>query len=53
MGTPDSPVVHQTLTVYCPVRATSVNRWGLELLTVEVFCLLATPDIQCCWGSAS
>jgi hypothetical protein len=29
MGTPDSPV-----------RATSADRWGLELLNVEVFCPL-------------
>jgi hypothetical protein len=33
VGTPDSPV-----------SATSADRWGLELLTVEVFCLLAAPD---------
>jgi hypothetical protein len=31
-------------TVHCPVSATSVDRWGLELLTVEVFYLLAAPD---------
>jgi hypothetical protein len=37
-GTPDSD------TVQCPVRATSAARWGLERLTVEVLCLLATPD---------
>jgi hypothetical protein len=36
MGTPDSPVVHQTGTVHCPVRATSarplrfgaIDRWN-------------------------
>jgi hypothetical protein len=26
------------------VRATSVDRWGLELLTVEVFCPFGAPD---------
>jgi hypothetical protein len=31
-------------TVQCPVRATSAVRWGLEQLTVEVLCLVATPD---------
>jgi hypothetical protein len=42
---------HQTVwwctghcTVHCPVCATSADRWGLELLTVEVFCLLVAPD---------
>jgi hypothetical protein len=30
--------------VHCLVRATSANYWGLELLKVEVFCLLAAPD---------
>jgi hypothetical protein len=28
MGTPDSPVVHQTCTVHCPVRATSARLLG-------------------------
>jgi hypothetical protein len=32
MGTPDSPVVHQTRIVHCPVHATSTHRWGLERL---------------------
>jgi hypothetical protein len=31
-------------TVQCPVCATSAACWGLERLTVEVLCLLATPD---------
>jgi hypothetical protein len=31
-------------TVHCPVSATSAGSWGLELLTVEVFCLLAAPN---------
>jgi hypothetical protein len=30
--------------VHCPVSATSADRWGLELLTVEVFCPLAASD---------
>jgi hypothetical protein len=44
MDTPDSPVVHRTL--YCSLSggATSVDRWGLELLTVKVFYPLAAPD---------
>jgi hypothetical protein len=44
MGTHDSLVVHQTLTVHCPVRATLDNCCGLELLTVEFFCPFAAPD---------
>jgi hypothetical protein len=32
-GTPDSPV-----------PTTSVDRWSLERLTIEVFCPLAAPD---------
>jgi hypothetical protein len=46
---------HQTVrwcighvTVHCPVHATSANRWGLELLTVEVLCPLAAPDSPVC-----
>jgi hypothetical protein len=31
-------------TVHCPVIATSADRWGLERLTVEVFCPFAAPD---------
>jgi hypothetical protein len=30
------------------LRATSADRWGLELLTIEVFCLLAAPDSPVC-----
>jgi hypothetical protein len=30
--------------VQCLVRATSAARWGLERLTVEDLCLVATPD---------
>jgi hypothetical protein len=30
--------------VHCPVPATSAGHWGLELLTVEVFCPLTAPD---------
>jgi hypothetical protein len=44
MGTPDSPVVHRTLTVYCPVCATSADRWGLVLLAVEDLCPFGAPD---------
>jgi hypothetical protein len=32
MGTPDSPVVHQTGTVHYSVHATSARCWGLERL---------------------
>jgi hypothetical protein len=28
MGAPDSPVVHRTVTVHCPVRATSTRTLG-------------------------
>jgi hypothetical protein len=31
-------------TVHCLVSAMSADRWSLELLTVEVFCVLAAPD---------
>jgi hypothetical protein len=31
-------------TVHCLVSATSVDRWGLELLTAEVFYLLVASD---------
>jgi hypothetical protein len=31
-------------TVHCPVRATSTNCWGLELLTTEVLCPLVSSD---------
>jgi hypothetical protein len=31
-------------TVHCPVRATSANHWGLELLTIEVLCPDAASD---------
>jgi hypothetical protein len=31
-------------TVHCLVSATSADRWGLELLTIEVFCLLVALD---------
>jgi hypothetical protein len=43
-GTLDSPVAHRTLNVHCPACATSADRWGLELLTIEVLCPLAAPD---------
>jgi hypothetical protein len=33
-------------TVHCLVPATSADCWGLERLTVEVFCLLAAPDMS-------
>jgi hypothetical protein len=44
MGAPDSPVVHRTWPIHCPVRATSSDRSGLERLTVEVLCPLAALD---------
>jgi hypothetical protein len=31
-------------TVHCSVRATSPDRWGLELLTIEVLCPLVAPN---------
>jgi hypothetical protein len=33
-------------TVHCPVPASLADRWGFERLTVEVFCLLAAPDMS-------
>jgi hypothetical protein len=44
MGTSDSPMRIGHSTVHCPVRATSANRWGLELLTVEVVYPFGAPD---------
>jgi hypothetical protein len=44
MGTLDSPVRTGQSTFHCPVRATSVDRWGLELLTVEVVYPYGAPD---------
>jgi hypothetical protein len=44
MDTPNSPTVHRTSTVHCPMSATSADRWGLELLTVEGLCPFAAPD---------
>jgi hypothetical protein len=44
MGTPDSPVHTGHSTVQCPVRATLADRWGLELLNVEVVCPCGAPD---------
>jgi hypothetical protein len=44
MGTPDSPVVHQTTNVHCPVRATSARRWGLEQLDRWNPCPVTAPD---------
>jgi hypothetical protein len=44
MGTPDSPVVHRTLTGHYPVNATSADLWGLDLLIVEDFCPFGAPD---------
>jgi hypothetical protein len=42
---------HQTVrwctghdTIHYPVRATTVNHWGLERLTVDVLCPLAAPN---------
>jgi hypothetical protein len=44
MATSDSPVRIRHSTVHCPVRATSADRWGLELLTVEFVCTFGAPD---------
>jgi hypothetical protein len=44
MGITDSPVVHQTGTVHCPVCATSARRWGLEWSTFEVVCPVVASD---------
>jgi hypothetical protein len=44
MGTPDSPVVHRILHCSLSGGATSADRWGLELLTVEDFYPFGAPD---------
>jgi hypothetical protein len=44
MGTPDSPVRTGHSTVHCLVCATSADRWGLELFTIEVVCPYGAPD---------
>jgi hypothetical protein len=51
MGTPDSPVVHQTVTVHCLVRATSARLLGFGAIdhwSPLSFCCTgqsgATPD---------
>jgi hypothetical protein len=44
MDTPESPVRAGHCIVHCPVRATSADRWGLELLAVEVVCPCGAPD---------
>jgi hypothetical protein len=31
-------------TVYCPVRAASADRWGLEQLNIEVLCPPTAPE---------
>jgi hypothetical protein len=43
-GTLDSPVRTRHSTVHCPLSATLADRWGLELLTVEVVYLCGAPD---------
>jgi hypothetical protein len=47
MGTPDSSVRTGHCTVHCPVRAMSVDRWGLELLFVEVVYPFGAPTVRC------
>jgi hypothetical protein len=44
MGTLDSLVRTGHNIVHCPVRAPSADRWGLELLTIEVVCSFGAPD---------
>jgi hypothetical protein len=44
MGTPIVRWCTGRCTVHCPVSATSADRCGLELLTVEVFYLLVAPN---------
>jgi hypothetical protein len=43
-GIPDSPVCTGHYTIHCLVHATSADRWGLELLTVEVVYPCGAPD---------
>jgi hypothetical protein len=44
MGTRDSPVRTRHSIVHCPVRATSVDRWGLELLNAEIVYPFGAPN---------
>jgi hypothetical protein len=44
MDTPDSLLVHRTLQYSLSGECHVSDCWGLELLTVEVFCSLAAPD---------
>jgi hypothetical protein len=44
MGTQYSPVRIGHGIVHCPVRATSADRWGLEMLTIEVVCPFGAPN---------
>jgi hypothetical protein len=41
--TPDSPVVHRIGHCSLSSPTTSADHWGLERLTIEVFCPLAAP----------
>jgi hypothetical protein len=44
MGTPDSPVVHKTATIHCPVHATSAHLLGFGGLTIGVVCSIVAPN---------
>jgi hypothetical protein len=44
MGTLDSPARTRHSTIHCPVRATSADIWGLELLTIEVVFPFGAPN---------
>jgi hypothetical protein len=44
MGTADSSVCIRHCTVHCLLRATSTDRWGSELLTVEFACPFGALD---------
>jgi hypothetical protein len=44
MDTPDSLVRSGHNTVHCPMRVTSNDHWGLELLTIEVVYPFGAPD---------
>jgi hypothetical protein len=45
--TPDSPVRTGHCIVHCLVHATSVDRWGLEQLTLNLSVLVAHRTVRC------
>jgi hypothetical protein len=46
MGAPDSPMAHQTVTVHCPVRATSARSLGFGAVDRWSCLSFSAPDSQ-------